>query len=230
MLQVTSYCPTRSKVWTCFCCGSVSTLNTAAPRVAPVHGDVVPHVFGVAKLHRLADADVEHARHELLGVLIHHRRSFRHRRLGSGRRERDDGALGRRAVTSAIAVAAGAGAGAAAAGRLARRIRTRRSPRTAGRWRRFSFRSLESNGIHRRQVRRERLPRIAAVFAQPQRPGGRAERQRLAGFIHVERVAEDQVVGVRLRQAARQRLEGLAAVAWSGSRPRARPRDSVSRR
>src|SRR6185295_17654596 len=71
----------------------------------------------------------------------------------------------------------------------------------------------ESHGVHRRQIRSNGLPGIAAVVTDPDRTRGGAECQTLAGLIDIQTMAVDQVVGVLLRQALPQRLECLAAVA-----------------
>jgi len=71
---------------------------------------------------------------------------------------------------------------------------------------------FEANCVYGRQVRRQRLPGIASVLADPERAGGRAECQPVAGFIHVESVPINQVVGVTLGQTRSQRLECPASV------------------
>src|SRR6185295_911250 len=73
----------------------------------------------------------------------------------------------------------------------------------------------KTHTINRRQMRGDWLPRIAAVFRNPQTAGGRADCQLLAIAVDIHAVAIDQIVGRLVRQTAMQRLEGLPAVACS---------------
>src|SRR5262252_552287 len=73
--------------------------------------------------------------------------------------------------------------------------------------------SGEAHGVDRRQRVRHAGPAVALVLAHPQAARGRAEGEPFAGFIERERVAIDDIVGVLLRQALGQDIEGLAAVA-----------------
>src|SRR6516225_12301055 len=73
--------------------------------------------------------------------------------------------------------------------------------------------SGEAHGVDRRQRVRHAGPAVALVLAHPQAARGRAEGELFAALIERERVAIDDIVGVRLRQALGQDIEGLAAVA-----------------
>src|ERR1043166_7902041 len=85
------------------------------------------------------------------------------------------------------------------------------SPRTI--WMRMRVRlSGEPQGIDRRQRVRHACPAVALVLADPQAACRRPESQSLAGFVERKRVAIDDVVGVRLRQACGQGLKAFAAV------------------
>ncbi len=57
----------------------------------------------------------------------------------------------------------------------------------------------KANGINRRELRRNRLPRVALIFGNPHRTRGRTESQAIARLIHVQRVAKRQVIRVLLR-------------------------------
>src|SRR4029078_8184131 len=63
--------------------------------------------------------------------------------------------------------------------------------------------------------RRDGLPGIAVILADPHRPGWRPERESIAGFVDIEAVPRPQVIRVYLRQPALQRCEPIAAVAGS---------------
>src|SRR5690349_10020077 len=62
-------------------------------------------------------------------------------------------------------------------------------------------------------MRRDRAPALALVLRYPQAPGGRADREALAGIVNRETVPVDEVVGVLLRQAVAQDGERFAAIA-----------------
>src|SRR5687768_14466996 len=71
---------------------------------------------------------------------------------------------------------------------------------------------LEPHRVNGREVVGDGLPGVAGIFADPEGAGGGTEDEALAGFIDVERVAEDEVVGVFLGQAFGEGGEGFAAV------------------
>ena len=54
-------------------------------------------------------------------------------------------------------------------------------------------------------------PAVALVLAHPQTAGGGAEGEALAARVEGERMAIDDVVGVRLRQALAQDIEAAAS-------------------
>ena len=78
------------------------------------------------------------------------------------------------------------------------------------------FELRKPHRINRRKRVRHALPAVALVFADPHAARGRAHRQALSRPVNRQAVAEDEVIGVFLRQAFFQALESLAAV------PRAR--------
>src|SRR5262245_35737389 len=65
----------------------------------------------------------------------------------------------------------------------------------------------ETNGVDRRQVVAQAVPGFSPVFGKVDIAGRRTEGERIAG--EVEGMAEDDVVGVRLRQALAVGLPGL---------------------
>ena len=71
---------------------------------------------------------------------------------------------------------------------------------------------FEPDGVNGREVGGDGLPGVAGIFADPEGAGGGAEDEALAGFIDVEGVAEDEIVGVFLGEAPRERGEGFAAI------------------
>src|SRR5260370_5493914 len=76
--------------------------------------------------------------------------------------------------------------------------------------------SGEAQAVDGREVVREGGPGLAPVLRDPERAGGRAHRQHLAGSVDVEPVAAGEIVSVALPQGPRQRLGGLAAAPGAG--------------
>src|SRR5689334_5889489 len=74
--------------------------------------------------------------------------------------------------------------------------------------------SGEANGVDRRQVVPDALPRLAAVLRDVDVARGGPEADAIA--LGVERVAVHDVVGVLLRQSPSKRLPALAAVGRAG--------------
>src|SRR6201996_9460158 len=85
----------------------------------------------------------------------------------------------------------------------------------------------KSHRIDRRQRMRDAGPAVALVLAHPQPAGGRTECKLLAAAVERQRVAIDDVVGVRLGQPAGQHVEALAAVARARHRKLAATRDAL---
>jgi len=72
---------------------------------------------------------------------------------------------------------------------------------------------LEAHGVDGRQVAGDACPLVAPVVARPKGACRAPECEVLAACVDVERVAVNDVVRMRLRQAARQHLPRLARVA-----------------
>src|SRR5262249_34152535 len=75
--------------------------------------------------------------------------------------------------------------------------------------------SCEAHGIDRGQRVRHARPAVALVLAHPKAARGRAEGEPFAARIERESMAIHDIVGVRLRQALGEDIEGFAAVARS---------------
>src|SRR5262245_64459021 len=75
--------------------------------------------------------------------------------------------------------------------------------------------SCEAHGVDRRQRVRHARPAVALVLAHPKAARGRAEGEPFAARIERESMAIHDIVGVRLRQALGEDIEGFAAVARS---------------
>src|SRR5262245_60228639 len=87
--------------------------------------------------------------------------------------------------------------------------------------------SRKPHRVDRRQRVGHAGPAVALVLAHPQPAGGRAEGEPLALPVERQRMAVDHVVGVRLRQAAGENIEALAAVAGAGDHQLAFARDAL---
>src|SRR5262245_37594336 len=79
-------------------------------------------------------------------------------------------------------------------------------------WRDSISRFSELNSVDRRQICGDGLPGVSAIFADPDRTGCRPENEAVAGLIHIESVAINQIIGVFLRQTAAQRRKCFSSV------------------
>src|SRR5215471_5502533 len=86
--------------------------------------------------------------------------------------------------------------------------------------------SCEAHRIDWRQRVRHAGPAVALVLAHPQAARRRAEGEPFAGLIERESMAIHDIVGVRLRQALSQDIEGFAAVACARHNQLALARDA----
>ncbi len=79
----------------------------------------------------------------------------------------------------------------------------------------------EPQTIHRGQFGAEACPAVATVLANPDAAGGAAKGKRAAIRADIETVAENEMIGVLLRQADAKLLPGFSSIAGTHDAERA---------
>src|ERR1051325_9793433 len=77
----------------------------------------------------------------------------------------------------------------------------------------------EPRRVHGRQIRRNRLPRISAIFADPDRASRRTENKSVAGFIDVQTVPVYEIVRILLGKPLTQGFVNLSRIASAFHNP-----------